>query len=123
MCIKPSNQRTDTKGPDTTLLRILLFGLGNMLGDIFNWWVVIIVQSIRLALNPSLIGEDPTIGCETRKCHVNMFIELDDLLDGSSFLEFSDGFFLIYEKMSTSTANITDELVTRPTEHNPFLTA
>lgn len=54
---------------------------------------------------------------------MNMFIELDNLFDGSSFLKFSDGFFLNNDEMLTSTAKITEELVTKPTEHKPFLTA
>gem|GEM_PF-3514589 len=54
---------------------------------------------------------------------MNMLIELNNLLNSSSFLKFSDCFFLNINMMLTSTAKTTDEFVTNPTEHKPFLTA
>ena len=123
MIIKASNESTDTEWSDTSFLSILLFCFGNMLGNIFDWWIIIIIQSVRLTFDSGFIGEDSTIGCKTRKCQMNMLVELNDLLNSSSFLKFSDCFFLNINMIFTSTAKTTDEFVTNPTEHKPFFTA
>lgn len=53
---------------------------------------------------------------------MNVTVELDYFFDGPAFLEFGDCFFLP-GRMSTSTARMTAEELTSPTEHSPFLTA
>jgi len=53
---------------------------------------------------------------------MNMFIKLHNLLDGFTLLKFSDC-FLLTQMIATSTARITDELVTKPTAQRPFFTA
>jgi hypothetical protein len=53
---------------------------------------------------------------------VDVAVQLHDLLDGLGLLQLGDCLFLS-GLGGTSTARITDELVTRPTAQRPFLTA
>jgi hypothetical protein len=53
---------------------------------------------------------------------MNMLIKLDNLLDSFALLKFGDC-FLLTQMMATSTARMTDELVTNPTAQSPFFTA
>jgi hypothetical protein len=53
---------------------------------------------------------------------MNMLIKLDNLLDSFTLLKFGDC-FLLTQMMATSTARMTDELVTNPTAQSPFFTA
>lgn len=93
--IKACDQGADAKWSNTTFLSILLLCLCNVLWDVFNWWIIVIVQSVWLTLYSCLVCQDSSISGKTWKGHVNMFIELNDLFDSSAFLQFSDGFFLV----------------------------
>lgn len=93
-----------------------------MFGDVFNWWTVVVVESVALALHSCFVGEDTTISCKTGVGHVDVAIELNYFFDSFSLLEFGDCFFLD-RRRCTSTARITDPLVTNPTAQSPFLTA
>ena len=84
--VKACNQSTDAERSDTTLLSVLLLCLCDVLWDVFDWWVIVVVQSVRLALDSCLVGEDSSVGCETWKGHVNMLVELDDFLNSSALL-------------------------------------
>lgn len=101
---------------------VFLLGLSNEPGDVLDRWVVIVVESVALALNPCLIGQDPSISCEARIGHMYVTINLQNLLDGLAVLQLSDCLFL-NDGWITSTARMTDELVTSPTAQRPFLTA
>lgn len=100
LIIETSYQRTDTEWSHTTLLCVLLFCLCDVLWDVLNWWIIVVVQSVWLTFDSCLIGQDSTIGCKTRKGHVNMLVQQYDLLYCSAFLQFGNGFFL-HDKIHT----------------------
>ena len=120
--IHSCNQGRDSERSDTTSLSVLLLSLCQKFGKILYWRIIVIVKSERLGLDPALIGKNPPISSETRVCYKNIPVKLDNLLNSSAFLKFSDSFFL-NEREFTSTAKMTAFWVTSPTEHKPFLTA
>lgn len=120
--IESRNQARYSKGPDSTLLSVFLLGFCDEFGHVLNWGTVVVVQSIALAFNSCLVGQDTAVSSQTRVGHVYVVIKLNNLLDSFAFLQFSDSLFLSATK-DTSTARITEELVMSPTAHNPFLTA
>ena len=72
--VEPGHEGWNSKRSDTALLGVFLFGLSDVLGDVFNWWVVVIVEAVGLALDSGFIGKNSAVGCETWKCHVNILI-------------------------------------------------
>ena len=120
--IKSRDETTNAKGTNSSLLCEFLLGLGDILGHIFDWWAVIVVEPVALALDSGLVGKDPTIGSQAGICHVHMIVKLDYLFNCPSLLQLGDCFFLD-EMIDTSAARMTDELVTKPTAQRPFLTA
>lgn len=101
---------------------VLLLSLSHIFGDVFDWRAIVIVESIALAFNSRFVGENSTVSSQTRIGHVNVVIELNNLLDSSALLKLCHCFFL-NDGLSTSTARMTDEELTRPTAQSPFLTA
>jgi hypothetical protein len=120
--VEASDEATDTEGPHSSLLSVLLLGFSHELGDELNRRTVVVVESVALAFDAGLVGEDTAVSGEAGVGHVDVVVELDDLFDGSAFLQLGDCFFLD-GGCSTSTARITVESVTRPTAQRPFFTA
>jgi hypothetical protein len=121
-CIESSEKTADAEGSHTALLSILLLGLCDELGDVFDWRVVVVVEPVALAFDSRLVGQDSAVCCQTGVSHVDAIIQLHDLLNGLAILQFGHCFFLS-QHSSTSTARITDEAVMSPTAQRPFLTA
>ena len=120
--VKTCEEAADAKGTNSSLLCVLLLGLSDEPRDVFHRWVVIVVESVALALDPCLIGQDPSVSSEAGIGHMDVTINLQYLLDGLAVLQLGDCFFLD-SGCITSTARMTDELVTSPTAQRPFLTA
>ena len=94
--VKTGNQSWYSEWPNTSSLCIWLLGLCDILWQIFNSWIIVVVEAIWLCLYSGFIGEDSPIGCESWISHKNVLIKLNYFLYGSSFLQFSDCFFLYY---------------------------
>ena len=92
--VESGKKAADSERSDSSLLSVLLFGFGNELGDILDRGAVVVVEAVALALDSCLVGQDSSVGCETRVGHVDVVVELDDLLYGSALLELGDCFFL-----------------------------
>ena len=120
--IETSNETTDTKRSDSTFLSEFLFSFCDILRHVFYWRTVIVVQTVTLTLNTSLVGQDPSVSSQPRVSHVDMIIELDYFFDSFAFLKLCHCFFLNRDG-STSAAKMTEDWVTSPTAQRPFLTA
>ena len=122
ICIKTTDQRTNTKRSHSTFLGILLLSLSNKFRDILDWRTVIIIQTITLALDTCLVRKNTTISSKPRIGHMNVVIELHNFFNCPTLLQFRHCFFL-HIRRDTSTARMTEDSVTSPTAHSPFLTA
>lgn len=53
----------------------------------YHWGTVVVVESVGLALDSGLVGDDPPVGSESGVGHPDMVVDLHDLLGGSGLLE------------------------------------
>ncbi len=120
--IKTSNQRTYTKRSYSTFLSILLLSFSNKFRNVLYRRTIIVIKAIALALDTRLVSKNTAICSEPWIGHMYMIIKLNYFFNSPSFLKFCHSFFLVYW-WSTSTARITEDSVTSPTAHSPFLTA
>lgn len=92
--VETGNEGTDAEGTNTSFLGVFLFGLSDMFGDVLDGRAVVIVKSVALALDTGLVCQDTSVSCQARVSHMDVVVELDDLLDCATFLQLSDCFFL-----------------------------
>jgi hypothetical protein len=120
--VEASQQAADAEGTHSALLRVLLLRFSDELGNVLDRRTVVVVEAVALALDSRLVCEDSSVGSEAGVGHVDVVIELHDLLDGFAVLQLGHCLLLSGERV-TSTARMTEVLVTSPTAHSPFLTA
>ena len=120
--VESGDETADTEGSDSTFLSVLLFGFGDEFGYVLDGRAVVVVEAVALAFDSSLIGEDSSVCGQSRVCHVDVVVELNNFLDGSAFLQLGDCFFLGIVR-DTYAARMTEFWVVRPTAQSPFLTA
>ena len=93
-CVKASYQSSNTEWTNTSSLCVLLLGLGNEFGQVFDWRIIIVVKTVRLSLDSCFVGQNSSVSCQPWICHKYVLIKLNDFFDSSSFLKFCDGSFL-----------------------------
>jgi hypothetical protein len=79
--IKTCQDATDAERTYSSFLCVFLLGLGDEFGYVFDWGIIVIIETIALTLDSRLIRQDTAIGCQPRVSHIDMIVELNYLLD------------------------------------------
>lgn len=77
--IKAHHQRTNTKRPDTTTLRVPLLHTGNILRNILDADGILDGETVRLGLEPGLVDEDARVGVEAGEREAHVAVDERDL--------------------------------------------
>ena len=92
--VKSCNKTTDSVRPHSALLCKFLLGLSDVFGNVFHGRTVVVVQPVTLALDSCLVGQDSSVGCESRICHMDVVVQLHYFLDCFALLQLGYCFFL-----------------------------
>lgn len=82
-----SNNGEDTKGTNSSTLGVLLLDRTNSSGNILNRRSIFSRQTVRLALETSLVNEHSRIGTEAGESKGNVVVNANDLLQGTIHLK------------------------------------